>query len=504
VTGIAIGAACVAGFAFGSSGVMVVALGSLVLRIAGKARGVWSLAIIVAAVVGAFRAVPAPTVLGPAWIDEVDAIRGVVASGPMSTVRGQRFNLDATAVRLPIGWLDSDALVCVSSADLPELRRGDRVFLVASVERIVDLPEGAAKAASARGCTATATAWLTTRMGTGGGWQHAIDGMRRSVATRLQTAAPGDSGALLAGLVTGDDGAMSDDAREAFVATGTTHITAVSGSNIALVVVSAVAIGGRFGFHRRFVWQMATAGGVWFYALLVGLEPPSLRAAIVASGAVFAVTFGRRADLVTLTTLAAALQLLYRPSDYWTLSFRLSFASALALALVLRGMSTGGIGDVLRSALVATTAAQVATAPVLITTFGQISPLSLPTNLIIAPFVAMSFPIAFVAALLGLASETLGEAVAAPGAVCAAVVLRVVGSISDLGGAKMTVGSPGLVGNIFVAATCIMIVGMLSVDSRRATMRWWIWARNAPRSTMILGVLTCAGFAIGLVLGAMR
>src|SRR5262249_6191078 len=162
---------------------------------------------------------------------------------------------------------------------------------------------------------------------------------------------------------------------------GTTHITAVSGSNIAIVLVAAIALGGRLGVHRRLFWQAVTAGGVWGYALLVGLEPPAFRAAIVATGVVFSVSFGRRADLVTLTTLAAAFQLLWRPSDYWTLSFRLSFVSALALALVLRGLDSTGFWNAVRIAILATTAAQVATTPVLIASFGRVALLGLPTNI---------------------------------------------------------------------------------------------------------------------------
>ena len=57
----------------------------------------------------------------------------------------------------------------------------------------------------------------------------------------------------MAGLVTGDDGALSQTANNNFVVTGTnSHITAVSGSNIALFVVAIVSFGGQLGLcHRR-------------------------------------------------------------------------------------------------------------------------------------------------------------------------------------------------------------------------------------------------------------
>src|SRR3712207_7452256 len=49
--------------------------------------------------------------------------------------------------------------------------------------------------------------------------------------------------ALLAGLVTGDDAALSPARQESFLETGTTHLTAVSGSNLAILLVIAASLG---------------------------------------------------------------------------------------------------------------------------------------------------------------------------------------------------------------------------------------------------------------------
>jgi ComEC/Rec2-related protein len=504
VTGIAIGAACVAGFAIGRPAVILLAVILIGLRAGRRVTAVWAIAVLAAGACGVLRTVPEPESANPVWSDDVDALRGVVASGPMSSERGQRYSLVVAEIRQGRSWQSADLTLCMTGAELPQLRPGDHIFAVVTVERFEDLPSGIGKAFSARGCSAAATAWRTVLVEPGRGWRHALDGLRRSMSTRLQAAAPGDGGALLAGLVTGDDGALSDDAREAFVATGTTHITAVSGSNVAIVLVSMVALGGWFGVHRRFMWQTGTAAGVWGYALLVGLEPPALRAAIVATGAVFAVAFGRRADLVTLTVLAAGLQLLYRPSDYWTLSFRLSFASALALALVLRGAGRNGARGLLVGGLAATMAAQIATAPALISVFGRVSTLSLPTNVAISPFVAIAFPIAIVASLLGLVSESLGDAAVAPGLLSARAVLGIAGAIAGMPGSQLVVGRPGVVGNIVLVAGSAAIVAALSRDCRRAAGDARRWAQTQNRSTLMLGVAGCVGFAIGLIAGAVR
>jgi competence protein ComEC len=504
VGGIVLGAAFVAGLAVGLPGVVAIALAGVALRFAGRASLTWLVVVVTVSMAGMLRATQAPVPSSPVWTADASAVRGVVVSGPISSKMGQRFDAAIEEVRIGSVWQSAHGIACVSASDLPELRRGDRLFLVVASERMEDLPSGLAHALSARGCAGSLTAWRTTKVSTGSGILHAVDGVRRSMANRLQGAAPGDEGSLLAGLVTGEDGALSDEARNAFVATGTTHITAVSGSNIALVVVFALAVGGRIGLHRRLFWQAITAGGVWFYALLVGLEPPAFRAALVATGAVFAISFGRRADLVTLTVLAAAIQLLCRPSDYWTLSFRLSFVSALALALVLREMSGSGVLRMLASGLVATTAAQIATTPVLISTFGQVSPLSLPTNLVITPFVEIAFPIAVAAGLVGFASGTCGDAVAAVGGVCAGSILRLVNAMSEIQGAQLTVATPGIVGNAIAGAASIATIALLSADCRRAVRRARSWLSTTDGTKLVLAGIGCLGFVIGLSVGATR
>lgn len=499
--GIALGVACVAGIAGGLPGVLAVAFAGAVLRVAGKVTVPWLLLTVVAAGIGALRGAPAPAALGPLWVDAAEAARGEVASGPLPTRAGQRFDVKMKEVRIRGRWLEMDTVACVSAPDVPELRQGDRVFLMATAERLNDLPRGLSNAFAVRGCTLSLVARSVTKLGDGHGLRHALDGLRRSLSDRLQAAVPGDRGSLLAGLVTGDDGALSAEARDAFVATGTTHITAVSGSNIALVVVFALAVGGRFGLHRRFGWQAVTAGGVWSYALLVGLQPPALRAALVATGAVFAASCGRRPDLVTLTVLAAAVELLWRPSDYWTLSFRLSIVSAVALALVVHGW---GDAHLVKGGVVTTGAAQIATTPVLIAAFGRVSPLSLPANLVIAPMVAIAFPVAFVAGLVGLVSAPLGEAVVVPAALCSGAMLRAVDVASRIPGARVVIGTPGLVENAFVAAVSVSAVVLLSSECRRAIRRARSSLRAGDASTVALGGLGGLGFVIGLVVAAAR
>jgi predicted membrane metal-binding protein len=158
----------------------------------------------------------------------------------------------------------------------------------------------------------------------------------------------------------------------------------------------------------------------------------------------------------------------------------------------------------LKAGLIATAAAQIATIPVLITTFGQLSPLSLPTNVLIAPLVEVAFPVAFVAGLVGFVSVALGDAVATLGALSASLILRIVDLMAGIQGAPITVSTPRLLGNAIVAAASIVAIALLSQDCRRAIRRARGSRRVADRPRLVLAGLGCVGFLIGLSLGAAR
>ncbi|HKG25860.1 MAG TPA: DUF4131 domain-containing protein, partial [Thermomicrobiales bacterium] len=159
MTGVAIGAGCVAGLALGRPAVVVIAVILIGLRAGRKVTAIWAITVLAAAACGALRAGPAPESASPVWSDDVEALRGVVASGPMSAERGQRYSLVVAEIRQGRSWQGANASLCVTGAELPQLRRGDHVFAVVTVERFEDLPSGIGQAFSARGCWAAATAW---------------------------------------------------------------------------------------------------------------------------------------------------------------------------------------------------------------------------------------------------------------------------------------------------------------------------------------------------------
>ena len=439
MTGIALGVAFLAGAGFGWGAALAVALATGAILGANPGRGrliVPALAVVLGGTAGAWRGVPPPSAPALIWVDAAGAVRGRVETPPTAHGRYQRFELTVEAVAIGDDWTTGAGQVCATAPAFPTLALGDRVRLAGNAVPIQDQPAEARAFLRSRGCGASLFAVRADVEAAGRGWRRDVAAARRELSEVLRRAAPGDAGALLSGLVTGDDHALSEARRDAFVRTGTTHITAVSGANLALVLTVATTLGTATGWRRRLGWQLPTLAAVWGYALLVGLGPPALRAALVATAAVFASRVGRWPDFVTLTVVAGAAMVAARPELLWGLSFQLSFASALALAAVLPGLAPVGLGGWLKAALLAGVVAQVATLPILLPAFGRLSPLSLPANLLIGPLVGVAFPLAVLAGALALVWAPLGEAVAVPARLCAAGIF---GVVDALGGPRAAV-----------------------------------------------------------------
>jgi competence protein ComEC len=371
------------------------------------------------------------------------------------------------------------ARICVMAAPVPVVHLGDTLQARGTVKSLADLPMSVRAVISARGCVGSLYATSIHVLGASPSLLRGLADLRTQLDAALRQAAPGDAGVLLAGLVTGDDDGFSTERSDAFIRTGTTHLTAVSGSNLALVAGILATIGSAtVGRHRR-LWQFIIIAGVWAYALISGAQPPSVRAAIVAIAAVLAFRFGRRPDYVTLIVLAAGAMVVVEPEQIDSLGFRLSVAASLGLVLVFTGLTAMDGMSPLARVLTASVVAQLATLPVLLPAFGTISLTSIPANIVAVPLVAIAMPLAALAAIAGLIWPPLGEAIAAPAALAATALIRTV-DVLGAPEAYVSVGVPPLPAAAVIAATATLLLLLIAGGAFREVQPLW---REGPMSS---------------------
>ncbi len=380
-------------------------------------------------------------------------------SGPRAVVSVERIQWDDGT------WQSADGEVLVLFRDhAPEhLAKGDRL----TVRWAVSIGDGSDfdRFVRSSGAGGSASVFWVRVVERGHSVTTPVTTFRELVTRRIAEAIPGDGGALIAGFVTGDDAALSEPAREAFERTGMSHITAVSGSNVAVLLGIAYIVVPTGRMRRSLPAMIGIMLAIWLYVLLVGLGPGAVRAGLFATIILPAARLGRRPDPLTAMVLASAVMLLVQPDFAHNVGFWLSLAASIAIVVCIDRRATSTSRRLL-SGIVALFAAQIATLPIVIWTFGGWSPASITANLLIGPIVALVFPFAFAVAIIVTVLPWLGGPVGWLPGIAADVILAIVESIAS----EATMLRPGTASaRVFalVAAMSATTIWVLSGESRR-------------------------------------
>ncbi len=207
------------------------------------------------------------------------------------------------------------------------------------------------------------------------------DFVTRSISEHV----PEPSGALTLGILTGDDSGMTDSTSTAFRSAGMSHITAVSGWNVAIVAAFFALIARRMALRRSLAVLLGLSM-VWAYAFVVGMEPSVLRAAGMASVFLLAQWRGRPGDVLTALMLTTAAIVAITPAIRFDIGFQLSVAATLGLVLLLEVSQSWTWWH---ASLAVPFVAQIAVAPILLHQLGTYSVSSPLANLVAGPLVEL-------------------------------------------------------------------------------------------------------------------
>jgi competence protein ComEC len=199
---------------------------------------------------------------------------------------------------------------------------------------------------------------------------------------------------IVLALLTGERGLISEETLESFRISGVIHILAVSGLHTGIIFLVLTLLFMRAPLQWRVPLIIA---GLAFYAALTGMNPPVIRASIIATVFLAGSLLQRNSNPVNAISIAGALILLFDPQSLFTLSFQLSFLAAISIALFykpidvfiakLRWTESSAILRGVRGLVAVSIAAQLGTAPVVLSTFGSISVVSILANIIVIPIV---------------------------------------------------------------------------------------------------------------------
>jgi competence protein ComEC len=301
------------------------------------------------------------------------------------------------------------------------------------------------------------------RGGLGGAALRGSEVVRDAARRRaLATLAPERAG-LLVGMALGDTSLLPGDLERDFRAAGLTHLMAVSGANLAVVLGAGLWLAGVAGAGRR---TLAVAGVVLVVLLVVVTrwEPSVLRAGVMAGLVLFGVATGRGPGGRRALCLAVVVLLLADPALAGSLGFQLSVAATAGVLWLGPGVARAlpeRVPERGRKAVGLTLGAQATAMPVLALALGPVSLAGLPANL-------LGLPLAGGPMLLGVIAAA--TAPVAPWAATLACRLADPFLIALIGVARWAAGLPG--GSITLtgparAGPAVVVLLVLLVVGRR-------------------------------------
>jgi competence protein ComEC len=428
LAGVAVGIlAADAGLALPQPAYLIAAGGLAGLAIVGAAVGgraasaaLLAALVIVAGIGGSWRqsldAAPAGSVAAASLVDGLEHdLVGTVADDPRPRAdRLQVVLADVTVTTDGMPRTVGDRLLVWVPRGI-DVRASSRLALRARVELPEDFDGFAYRAYLARqGIGGIARARSADVIGSAPGPGAMLAGLRGALLGGITAVVPEPEAALGAGILLGVRASIAPEVNNAFAAAGLTHVVAISGWNIAIVVALIGAVlrplerrpGGRW------LTALTATAGVGLYVVLTGASPSVVRAALMAGALLVGRFSGSRAHAASALGLAALVMLLGAPAVLWDVGFQLSLLATAgliwfgaAIEARLRRWPAW-----LREPVSLTLAAQLTTLPVVLVNFERVSLVAPLANVLVVPIVPLVMLFTAIASVLGIVAEALGGA----------------------------------------------------------------------------------------------
>ena len=318
-----------------------------------------------------------------------------------------------------------------------------------------------------------------------------LERLRRASGEALARTIPQPEAGLAAGILVGLRDLVDRDLAADFTTAGVSHVVAISGWNIAIVGAVVAALAGGLSRRRR---SALTLAAITAYVAFAGASSSVLRAALMAAVVLLARETGRAGRAAAVLGWAAALLLILDPRLVLDPGLQLStlataglIAWSTPLTARLAGPSPGRPRRWLAESLGVSLAAQAATLPIVLATFGRLSIVAPLVNLAVVPLVAPAMAVgglALVAGWLVMAGlpDVLGVILGLPAWALLGVMVGLVRAGAALPFASVTIEPPW---SVVAGALCGLTI-------LAATGTWRRFASGPGRALRRLRLLAAA------------
>ena len=382
-----------------------------------------------------------------------------------------------------------------------------------------------------RGSVRDASQFVVLRSDQGNPLKKNLERFRDRVRQAILGRSPGIEGRIIQAMILGDQKEIPKEIMEKFNRTGTTHIIAISGFNIAMVAIFALFMA-RLCLNAEYFllrWNIKRASTTFaiviviFYTLIAGAGISVVRASIMAIVFLCSILMNREQDLWNNFALAAFIILIFAPHSLFDISFQLSFAAVASLIFftpkwiglfpatpmkieahpifLFRRLFSKGMRTFVLFFL-ASLSATLGTLPLIMLYFNRVSPITLLANLLCVPILGiLAIPVSLLIILAVPFSATLTGWVIQVSEFLVRISLIFIDKLASLSWASFYLSTPSFVE---ISAFYILLIwsGLL--------VRWFVMRRNVmadvkmPFSLKVIPAVIVLFFGLNLLYLQMR
>lgn len=242
--------------------------------------------------------------------------------------------------------------------------------------------------------------------------------IRRKFAAGMQTALPEPLAPFAMGLLIGQRANLPDEVKQDLLMVGLTHIIAVSGYNLTIILHASQRLMGK---RSKRLSTLLSLGLTGTFLLLAGASASIVRAAIVSMLSLATSYYGRSMKPLNLLALTAAITAWANPfyiwSDLsWYLSF-LAFYGVIVIAPLIQARLPGRWHQsIVGGVALESVCAEIMSVPFILYIFGQMSFVGLPANVMVTALVPLAMLLSTIAGLAGMLAGAVAGWLAWPAA----------------------------------------------------------------------------------------
>lgn len=233
-----------------------------------------------------------------------------------------------------------------------------------------------------------------------------------------------DESSYLKGLVTGEKGDLSPEIKKAFIDAGVMHLIAVSGLNVAYIIISVTIFLSLIRLKPMYR-TVITIAVLIFYCVFTGSSPSIVRATIMGILILFASVSERRISFYNIIGTSALIILIYNSKQLFDAGFILSYNAVISMVFIYNLFENTFLNKIrdwnfkgkkfmqnISVLFFTTLAAQIGTIPLTADYFGKISVISLLANVIAVPLANLSLATGFFQIITGIFSDYFSSVIA--------------------------------------------------------------------------------------------